>query len=62
MTAEQARQLRPGDKVMHIHRDWGESQEVEGVDSEHFKDDPVVFFKAGGFWRASRLEKVIEPE
>lgn len=60
MTAESAKQLQPGDEVTHMHNNWDQTQEVESVDSQHFPEDPIVFFVGGGFWRSSRLMKAAD--
>jgi hypothetical protein len=59
MTPDQAALLKRGDLVTHAS--WhGETQTVSAVDSLTFPQDPVVFFRNGGFWRSSRLTVVKE--
>ena len=58
MNPSEARSLNPEDLVTHIHDTWDEPQIVAHVDAVTFPEDPVVFFVAGGFWRASRLKQV----
>lgn len=54
MTPTEALALKPGDTV--THPGWeGELETVGHVDAAEFPEDPVIFFKAGGFWRSSRL-------
>lgn len=58
MTRNEAMQLQPGDLVRADS--WGDDppQVVQVVKTQLFPDDPMVFFKAGGFWRSSQLRKV----
>lgn len=59
MTAKAASKLNDGDKVTHAKDGfWDCPEVVERVDDELFPDDPVVFFRGGGFWRSSRLVRV----
>jgi hypothetical protein len=60
MTAHEALQLQPGDRVRADGWRAEEDRKVREVKARLFPKDPMVFFVGGGYWRASGLRKVEE--